>query len=454
METDSRSSTASKTASTKEEFSSLKGINLEQFRHDKQHATATYKDIMGARSALLKSPNERTVGEFVQIASFLHSIPFFQEVSQEVALGLATICEHDSFKKNTTIFSEGDSGRKLYIVLRGKVGREVKDILSGQVIEITGLHEAGATFGHHALHENVTRNVTMVCTEYTELVAIDARHYKYLLQKAGVDDARRKYAYLKALPLFEQCSATQLVAITKYMSVEKFKKNDVLIRQGGVPDKVYFIVSGECRVIQRAIVSLPSQKKGQPDITSLELIDLARVVPPWFVGEKGVLLDQPRSAFVYADTPVTCYVIGKDDFIKSLPDSCLQYTHQYFTHFYPKPNEISQQVRQQARWDMFKERTLNSVAPRGRRRGTNSARRHQPIHSSAKAKAGGAATHRGPGPRGRGRRGRHPRSDSQPPMVGRRPRPPLRTKSIDNPELNGFAPEQLDKPLSARLSSR
>jgi len=93
---------------------------------------------------------------------------------------------------------------------------------------------------------------------------------------------------------------------------------------------------------------------------SVELLDLARINPGWFFGELGVIREQRRSAFVFAETTAQCYVIAKEDFLK-LPN--LSYARAYANKFYPDIKVTLDNVHAQQRWELFKGRMLARVNP-------------------------------------------------------------------------------------------
>ena len=84
------------------------------------------------------------------------------------------------------------------------------------------------------------------------------------------------------------------------------------------------------------------------------LLDLGRLGPKWFFGEVGVLRNSPRSASVYAETPVTLMVMSKEDFFTRLPPFCIKYIDDYMNTFYSPDSVLKSQWAAQQRWDSFK----------------------------------------------------------------------------------------------------
>ena len=77
---------------------------------------------------------------------------------------------------NTTIFTEGEEGRVMYAIKRGKVAV----LVEGNVVDTLGEEEV---FGEMALLEHKTRAATVVTLEETELAEIDEPQFYILVRQ-------------------------------------------------------------------------------------------------------------------------------------------------------------------------------------------------------------------------------------------------------------------------------
>jgi CRP/FNR family cyclic AMP-dependent transcriptional regulator len=108
--------------------------------------------------------------------------------------------------------------------------------------------------------------------------------------------AQPRWPYtLRQLPLFAQCSKSELEAIASQFTQIGLKAGTVLVREGDVGREFYVIVEGS------AAVSVGGQIAAQLGAGD-------------FVGEMALLNHAPRSATVVALTDLTVYVSNPREF--------------------------------------------------------------------------------------------------------------------------------------------
>ena len=81
-----------------------------------------------------------------------------------------------TYEKGSVIFSEGDAAREMYIVRAGSVELRKGD----QILETL---ETGAIIGEMALIDPAPRSATAVAGADCELVSLDEKHFKDLVQR-------------------------------------------------------------------------------------------------------------------------------------------------------------------------------------------------------------------------------------------------------------------------------
>jgi len=77
--------------------------------------------------------------------SDLKAIPFFQELSEEELRKLAQVMVEKTYKKGEIIFSEGEIGKALYVLVEGEV--EVVKTMKGWYKETLAIFKKGRLFG-------------------------------------------------------------------------------------------------------------------------------------------------------------------------------------------------------------------------------------------------------------------------------------------------------------------
>ena len=75
----------------------------------------------------------------------LKTVPFFQELSEDELKKLAQVMEEKSFKKGEIVFSEGEVGKALYLLVEGEV--EVVKTMKGWYKETLAIFKKGRLFG-------------------------------------------------------------------------------------------------------------------------------------------------------------------------------------------------------------------------------------------------------------------------------------------------------------------
>jgi CRP-like cAMP-binding protein len=80
------------------------------------------------------------------------------------------------FEAGKTVFSEGEPGAFMYVVVEG----EVEIVAAGQVLEIAG---PGSTVGELALIDHAPRSASAVARTNVRLVPVDAKRFQFMVQQ-------------------------------------------------------------------------------------------------------------------------------------------------------------------------------------------------------------------------------------------------------------------------------
>src|SRR5919202_5748247 len=104
---------------------------------------------------------------------FIRAVPIFQELRDDFLVRLASVMEELSFPADHTIFTQGEEGRSLYIVVSGLVRVHIGDRDLAQL-------KQGATFGEMSLFDSEPRSASVTtidtceCLLLTQLQLYDA----------------------------------------------------------------------------------------------------------------------------------------------------------------------------------------------------------------------------------------------------------------------------------------
>ncbi|GGA03788.1 Crp/Fnr family transcriptional regulator [Okeania sp. KiyG1] len=96
---------------------------------------------------------------------FIRAVPIFRELRDDFLVRLASVMDELSFPNSHSIFTEGQEGRSLYIVVSGKVRVHLADR------ELARL-EQGACFGEMSLFDAEPRSASVTTLETCECLML------------------------------------------------------------------------------------------------------------------------------------------------------------------------------------------------------------------------------------------------------------------------------------------
>ncbi len=96
---------------------------------------------------------------------FIRAVPIFQELRDDFLVRLASVMDELSFPTQHTIFTQGQEGRSLYIVVSGKVRVHLGDRDLAQL-------EQGACFGEMSLFDAEPRSASVTTIEHCDCLML------------------------------------------------------------------------------------------------------------------------------------------------------------------------------------------------------------------------------------------------------------------------------------------
>lgn len=96
---------------------------------------------------------------------FVRGVPIFKELRDDFLVRLASVMDELSFPTKYTIFTEGQEGRSLYIVVSGKVRVHIGDRDLAQL-------DQGACFGEMSLFDAEPRSASITTVENCECLML------------------------------------------------------------------------------------------------------------------------------------------------------------------------------------------------------------------------------------------------------------------------------------------
>ncbi|HEY9699831.1 MAG TPA: Crp/Fnr family transcriptional regulator [Trichocoleus sp.] len=96
---------------------------------------------------------------------FVRKVPIFQELRDDFLVRLAASMEELSFPTKHTIFTQGEEGRSLYVLVSGRVRVHIGD---REIVQL----EQGACFGEMAVFDAEPRSASVTTMELCECLML------------------------------------------------------------------------------------------------------------------------------------------------------------------------------------------------------------------------------------------------------------------------------------------
>ncbi len=168
-------------------------------------ALAAQRNIVGEETSPVS--REGTVLSTVEKVIFLKEVPFFQGMTIEQLKVLANVCEETFAAAETRLFSEGDPGGTLYVVVSGRVAIE-QEKRKGSFARLSTI-EAHSYFGEMSLFDNSPHSTVALTLQDTllllirrePLLALIRQHPELSLELIKVLNARLREANARVAEL-------------------------------------------------------------------------------------------------------------------------------------------------------------------------------------------------------------------------------------------------------------
>ena len=209
-------------------------------------------------------------------------------------LEIATIvdaCEEKKFKRNEYIIKQGDNGDNLYIIESGELICE-KVFNKGESPTYLKTYKEGELFGELALLYNAPRAATIYAKTDCVLWAIDRLTFNTIIKESAINKREKYKKFLETIPLLSTVKSYEIYSICDAIKMEKFQKNQYIIKEGEEGDKFYILDEGEAVATKKKMNFKKKYSKGD------------------YFGELALLRNAPRAASVMAVTD--CKVLSLD----------------------------------------------------------------------------------------------------------------------------------------------
>ena len=223
------------------------------------------------------------------------------------------------FEKKTApedqIITQGAEGDNFYVIDSG-----LYDVFISANGKETKVHtyKGEGSFGELALMYNCPRNATIrACTEGS-LWALDQATFRRIVVGAAARKRKVYEALLEGVPVLKELQDYERMNLADALQSFTFKNGECVIEEDTAADCMYFIEAGDVRVT----VSAGGEEK-----------EISRLTKGAYFGELALVLNQKRSASVYAASEVTkCAKLNVDAFERLL-GPCMDIMKRNIAHY-------------------------------------------------------------------------------------------------------------------------
>ncbi|KAH8254881.1 hypothetical protein KR038_007345, partial [Drosophila bunnanda] len=225
-----------------------------------------------AEKSLLRTPHAtRSVDERKKLCNIVAGLACFSKFSPKVRARLVPYVKFMAVNPGRTIMKEGDQPVTIYFIISGEVEMFKRIYNKGaKTYELTteALFGPGDCIGDIDILENAPRTNTYVATSNCELMVVYKNIYELILMHSMQKLWQEKKAAIKALDYFEFFNEEQMVNACKYANIHQYDALETIYTEDeGSMSNVYFVLSGECLILQCLHMRVSSCMHGSEVIT-------------------------------------------------------------------------------------------------------------------------------------------------------------------------------------------
>lgn len=201
---------------------------------------------------------------YIEMSNIVQKLSFFSKFAGGIRIMVLKIAQFKFYSKGDTVICEGDHGDSMFVIIQGSIVVEKKPLgIELGAVVVQTLYD-GDQFGELALltSEDTTvtrRNATCRAGEDSYLLSISKQDYHNVLLKLMRNDIEGRIKFLQSLKLFVDVEMKNLIPLASNLSSKVYKVNDVILAQGQMPEGLYIIYRGHCRVYKEGKCNRPTE---------------------------------------------------------------------------------------------------------------------------------------------------------------------------------------------------
>ena len=234
----------------------------------------------------------------------LDDVPFLKSASEDLLSDLAGKLVEEIFEPGTVIFSEGDRGDRLYMIVAGTVRLSKGDMVIAEL-------GVGACFGEGTVLTDAPRSATAIAVDAVSLYSLHRAAFEETFERypgaresleslhherrvSNVRHSIEKNLLLR-VPFLRSASDALVADLAESLERKEFEAGETIFAEHDAGDAMYLIESGLVRIF-----------KGE---TAIADVGLGATI-----GEGSLLTDEPRTATAIAMDKTIAFKLGREDF--------------------------------------------------------------------------------------------------------------------------------------------
>lgn len=149
--------------------------------------------------------------ETAVLRSILCALPFFRELTPKELDCIIAIGRLVTYRKDATLFKEGDPGEALYVVVDGSV--RISKLVPGAKEETMAFIERGGCFGEMSLFDEFPRSATAIAHEDCRVLFIDKQAFLEFVRNDPVLARKILWAFCRTLSVRLRETNDRIVAL-------------------------------------------------------------------------------------------------------------------------------------------------------------------------------------------------------------------------------------------------
>ena len=158
-----------------------------------------------------------------------------------------------NFKAGETVIKQGDNGEELYIVSEGIL--KCYKSFEGEKEVFLRNYESGQVFGELSLFYNTPRAASIYADTESICFSLDRATFSMIVKRSAIEKKTRIDETLKNMDILKGLSDNDISKVNDCLQMEKYQKDDYIVKEGEDGDKLYFIQEGSAVALKSDIAN-------------------------------------------------------------------------------------------------------------------------------------------------------------------------------------------------------